>query len=66
MTLWCWVRDLSTGHRYDVPIGRLDYLEAIGAVEEIPGRRIRAANPRASKVHRPLGVRPRKSGHRAG
>lgn len=65
MTIWCWVRDLSTNHRYDVPIGRLDHLEAIGAVEEIPGRRIRAANPRRSKVFRPLG-RIRKPGRSAG
>jgi hypothetical protein len=49
VTVWCWVRDLSTGHRYDIPLQRLDHLEAIGAVREIPGRRRRAAAARMPK-----------------
>jgi len=48
-TVWCWVRDLATGHRYDVALQTLDRLLAAGAVAEIPGRRIRAINPRPSK-----------------
>jgi hypothetical protein len=39
LTVWCWVRSTKTGHRFDVPLQRLDHLEAIGAVAEIPGRR---------------------------
>jgi hypothetical protein len=49
MTIWCWVRDLRTGHHYDVPLGRLDHLEAVGAVREIPGRRRRAHAARHPK-----------------
>lgn len=55
MTIWCRVRSLRTGHHYDVPIERLDALAAAGRVEEIPGRRIRATNPRPAKPHRRLG-----------
>lgn len=55
MTIWCRVRDLRTGHHYDVPLTRLDRLVAAGAVAEIQGRRIRAANPRPAKPHRRLG-----------
>lgn len=54
MTIWCWVKDLATGHRYDVPLQRLDRLEEIGAVREIPGRRRRAAAPRPAKHFRHL------------
>lgn len=57
MTVWCWVKDLATKHRFDIPIQRLDHLEAIGAVREIPGRRRRSANPRPAKPFRPLGER---------
>jgi len=49
VTIWCWVRDLSTGHHFDVSLSALDHYEGIGAVREIPGRRIRAANPRRPK-----------------
>lgn len=55
MTVWCWVRDLHTGHRYDVPLSRLAGLEAAGAVREIPGRRRRAYVARRPKPLRRLG-----------
>jgi hypothetical protein len=54
VTVWCWVRDLSTGHRFDIPVSRLDQLEAAGAVEEIPGRRRTAHHPRKPKHFRRL------------
>lgn len=65
MTVWCWVTDLSTRHRYDVPLHRLAALEAAGAVREIPTRRRRSHNPRPAKHFRPLG-RARLPGASAG
>lgn len=62
MTVWCWVKSLGTGHRFDIPIDRLDHLEAIGAVVEIPGRRRRAHSARPPKPLVPLGAsRPRRN-----
>ena len=49
MTVWCRVRDLSTGHHYDIPLTRLDVLVERGAVEEIPDRRRTAPTPRRPK-----------------
>lgn len=49
MTIWCWVADQTTGHRYDIPITALDRLEASGAVREIPGRRRMATAARRAK-----------------
>jgi len=57
VTVWARVRDLQTGHQYDVPVGRLRILIGRGAVEEIPGRRHEGpADP--AKPRRPLGVGP--------
>lgn len=50
MTIWCWVRDLRTGHHFDLALSALDLYEARGAVREIPGRRRRAVNPRPPKT----------------
>lgn len=58
MTVWCWVRSTATGARFDIPLERLDHLEAIGAVVEIPGRRRRAHSARDPKPLVALG-RPR-------
>jgi len=49
VTIWTWVRSVKTGHRFDVPLQRLDLLLARGAVEEIPGRRRRAYEARRPK-----------------
>jgi len=57
VTVWCWVKSLATGHRFDIPLERLDHLEAIGAVQEIPGRRRRAHSARNPKPLIPLGGR---------
>lgn len=54
MTVWCWVRDLGTGHRYDLPLARLAALEAELAVQEIPGRRRTSVQPRPPKHFRRL------------
>lgn len=55
MTVWVRVRDLRTGHHYDVTLDRLDLLLARAAVEEIPGRRHFGHNPRPAKPRRRLG-----------
>jgi len=52
--IWCWVSDLATRHRYDIPLQRLDHLEAIDAVREIPGRRRVSAGPRPAKHYRDM------------
>jgi hypothetical protein len=60
MTIWCWVRDTSTGHHFDVPLDRLDALIDRGAVREIPGRRRRAPAARQPKPFRDLAsLKPR-------
>jgi hypothetical protein len=66
MTIWCWVRDTATGHRYDIPLDRLDALEARGAVVEIPGRRRDAIQPRRPKHFVRLAELARDTGRRAG
>ena len=33
--IWCWVKSLRTGHRFDIPLSRLDVLEARGALSFI-------------------------------
>jgi hypothetical protein len=57
VTVWCWVRDTSTGHHFDVPLQRLADMVAAGVVVEIPGRRRRAYNARPPKPMRRLGAR---------
>lgn len=57
MTVWCWVRDTSTGHHFDIPLQRLPAMAAAGEVVEIPGRRRRAHNARPPKPMRRLGER---------
>jgi hypothetical protein len=47
MTVWCRVRDKTTGHCFDVPLGRLEYLLEIDAVQEIPDARHESREPRA-------------------
>jgi hypothetical protein len=49
VTVWCRVRDLSTGHHYDIPLSRLDLLVERGAVVELLGRRRVARTPRRPK-----------------
>lgn len=52
------VRDLSTGHHYDIPLSHLAGHLAAGAVEELPGRRHEADAPRRPKHHVRLDGRP--------
>jgi hypothetical protein len=66
MTIWCWVRDTTTGHRYDIPLDRLDTLEARGAVVEIQGRRREATQPRRPKHFVRLAELARTTGRQAG
>jgi len=54
MQVFAWCQSTATGHRFSVPIRRLDHLTAIGAVTEIEGRRHTAAKP--PKPRRPLGA----------
>ena len=49
MTVWARVRSVTTGHHFDVALPSLDRLLRRSAVEELPGRRIRAASPRPPK-----------------
>lgn len=49
MTVWVRVRSLATGAQFDVSLQAFDRLLHRGAVEEIPGRRVRATSARPHK-----------------
>lgn len=49
MITWCRVRDLRTGHHYDIPLSRLTVLVDRGAVTELVGRRQTSRTPRRPK-----------------